>query len=129
MKSIQDVMSESIFVAAPGDSLLSATRKMVERNISCLLVMDADKMVGIVSGRDILRAMVTTGDVSSHTVGEVMTSPVISFPVSGFILDLFTMMETRKVKQIPILDEQGSVVGIVTQTDLVRGISHMLEVK
>lgn len=95
--------------------LLSAVNLMRDSKLSCLLVMDNDKPVGIVTERDIVRlaADLLTGK-PCDTLANVMTGSLITLPVSTTIDQARAVMAERKIRKLLLVDETGHCCGLVT---------------
>ncbi|HMR06020.1 MAG TPA: CBS domain-containing protein [Polyangiaceae bacterium] len=113
----RDVMS-----IAPDDSVFSAIEAMAKHGVGALLVMDDDKLVGIVSERDDARKVILAGRSSKETpVRAIMSSKVICAEPSRTIQEGMAIMTERKIRHLPVL-EGAKVVGVVSIGDLVKAI-------
>ncbi|MHC4417753.1 MAG: sigma 54-interacting transcriptional regulator, partial [Planctomycetota bacterium] len=117
---IADVMSRDVINISPDDTVVYAARVMSESKISCIVVLDGDDLAGIVTERDFLEK-VGGGekDFAKRKVAEIMSSPVASVPPSLAVFEASKLMGEKGIKRLVVVEE-GSVVGIVTQTDLIR---------
>ncbi|MHC4147974.1 MAG: sigma 54-interacting transcriptional regulator [Planctomycetota bacterium] len=117
---IADVMSRDVISISPDDTVVYAARVMSESKISCIVVLDGDDLAGIVTERDFLEK-VGGGekDFAKRKVAEIMSSPVASVPPSLAVFEASKLMGEKGIKRLVVVEE-GSVVGIVTQTDLIR---------
>lgn len=87
---------------------------LVEHDISGLPVVDEDdRVIGVVSRTDLL----VRGD---HTAREVMSAPPVTIHAEQTVTEAARLMTRRGVKRIPVVDEEGRLVGIVTRRDLLR---------
>ncbi len=117
MSSIESLMSQPPVTAAADEPLRAAVRRMHEHRVGSILVVEGSRAIGIVTERDVLRAVSTTSD--STTVGEVMTSPVDGVDrLSSADMVLGTMRE-RGFRHMPVTDH-GRPVGVVSLRDLMR---------
>lgn len=118
-------------LAAKGPTVWSVSRDatvydalalMSEKNVGALPVLDGQKLCGIFSERDYARKVVLRGKVSKEvTVGDVMTSPVVSVAPSARIEECMFLMTDRRVRHLPVLDG-GAIAGIVSIGDVVKEI-------
>lgn len=114
--------------------ILEARRLMLDKRIRHLLVTDADRLLGIVTDRDIrlnLPSRATSLSVweinhllTKLTVGQVMTQSLITVSPDRPARDGARLMLNHKIGALPVLDD-GHLVGIVTETDIVRAFVHM----
>jgi len=126
---ICDVMSKEVVTALPGDTLFAAVKQMTETGISCLVVMDGGRVLGILTERDVLRAVAgPQADFRRITVAQTMSSPVQSAPASLSIVTAGRIMEARQIRRLPVL-EGKQLVGIVTQTDITRGLITLIPLR
>ncbi len=117
---VGEVMTEDVAVAPPDQPVVSAAQQMSQMNISCVVVIENDQVVGIVTETDLLKRAVASGkNFQSLQVREIMTGPVLSVGPHLSVLAAARMMEQSHIKRLVILSN-GRLVGIVTQTDLVR---------
>ena len=106
----------------PGTSVYDALRVMAETNVGALIVLENDKLVGIVSERDYARKVILQGRSSASTlVQDIMSTRVLCARPDQTVEDCMSMMTTKAVRHLPVL-ENKSVVGIVSIGDLVKAI-------
>lgn len=113
----------SIKVATIRSALLlkDALKKMVKRNIGCVVVVDRGKPVGIVTERDISRQVAKGPKTLGIQVKRVMSSPLISVTPTTRNQEAMEMMLKHGIRRLPIMD-RGRLVGIVTDRDLLRWV-------
>jgi len=120
---VKDVMSEDVITIPPDETAVSAAKAMSAKNISCIVVVDNDSVVGIATEKDFLaRISGKDKDLSRTAVAEIMSRPVESAPPDLSIFDASAVMEAKRIKRLPILAGKR-LVGIVTQTDLTRALT------
>jgi CBS domain-containing protein len=117
-QEIRDVMTQDV-VALPTDtSLADASRAMRERDIGDVLVVDGDRLAGIVTDRDIVvRAIAEDRSPSDTTVGELATGDVTSLSPEDSVEDAIRIMRDQAVRRIPVVENHRPV-GIVSIGDL-----------
>jgi CBS domain-containing protein len=117
-QEIRDVMTQDV-VALPTDtSLADASRAMRERDIGDVLVVDGDRLAGIVTDRDIvIRAIAEDRSPSDTTVGELATGDVTSLSPEDSVEDAIRIMRDQAVRRIPVVENHRPV-GIVSIGDL-----------
>ncbi len=87
---------------------------------SCALVIENDRLVGILTERDIVKLSAEAKDLENLSTGEVMSRPVIAFKESEF-QDIFTtvnILQKHQIRHLPVLDEKGYLLGIITHESL-----------
>jgi len=104
---------------APGDTLESALRIMVERNIGVLPVTEGEKLVGIISERDFLRRVLYKGIPLQTEVRAVMTEKISTVGSNESIQRCMELMTELRVRHLPVVDS-GKLIGILSIGDVVR---------
>jgi CBS domain-containing protein len=113
---ITEIMTEAAVTDRPDDSLEAAAKKMWEQQTGSLLVTDGEELVGIVTERDILRA-VATGTPLDTPLSAVMTKDLVTVDPGTSLRDAARIMTEKWIRHLPVLDG-GKLVGIVSQRDL-----------
>jgi len=121
--SVCEVMSKEVATISPDDIVISAAKIMSDKKISCLVVIDQGNVVGIITETDVLRRVGSSGkDIFRAKLSRIMSCPVESVHPDLSILEASKIMGVKHIKRLPILKD-GRLVGIVTQTDLVRALT------
>jgi CBS domain-containing protein len=102
-------------------SVLEAARQMIDANVGSMLVTVDGEITGIVTERDYLRRVVLQekGD-RETTVREIMTSPLIVVTPDTSIEDCMSIITERRIRHLPVADESGEVIGLVSIGDVVK---------
>ena len=117
---VGDVMSTNVTTISADRTVFSAVKTMSENKISCIIVVDDAKVVGILTETDILKRVASrNNDFNKRSVAEIMSSPVETVSHDLSILKAAEISEKKNIKRLPVL-ENKRLVGIVTQTDIVR---------
>ncbi len=115
-KSPDSLIQTAFLALPPSASIQQAIEIMSEARESCVLIIENQKLLGIFTERDIVRITANSKLVKNKTLAEVMTKKIITISVSK-TKDIFTLsklLSTNKIRHIPVLDEQGQLLGIVT---------------
>ena len=122
MPTVKDVLAvkgESLFTIGSHLTVLDATRVMNQHKIGAVVVMDAGRVVGIFSERDVLRRVVaeerSPRDVK---VADVMTKDVICCAMSDDLDDVSAIMKDRRIRHVPVCDTDGTLHGIISIGDV-----------
>ena len=121
-KNILDQKGREIWSVDPGSTVLDAIRKMAEKRVGALLVMDGDNLTGVFSERDYARKVALEGKSSRNTpVSEIMTPEVVVATPQNSVEDCMALMTEKRIRHLPVVEE-GSVVGVLSIGDLVKAI-------
>ncbi len=124
MAVITEVLKEKgsgVIGVEPTTTVYQAIEQMVENNCGSLLVMHDDDIAGIFTERDYLRKVALQGRTAHDTsVQEVMTSPVVVCETGTEIDEALAMMTDRRIRHLPVVDDEGDLLGIVTEADFLR---------
>jgi PAS domain S-box-containing protein len=115
-----DVMSKEVTTISPDETVLSAAKRMCEDNISCIIVVDNARVAGILTETDLLKGIAAgDGDFDKMPITRIMSRPVESISPDLSVLEAGKIAEAKHIKRLPVLDGD-QLVGIITQTDLIR---------
>ena len=125
MHSVRDILKQKngeIWSIEPGESVLEAIRTMGRRGIGALLVMEGERLVGILSERDYARKVILQGRRSeTTTVGEIMSTEVLTIPPETMAREGLSLMTLKYIRHLPVV-EDGQVIGVVSIGDLVKSV-------
>jgi len=125
MSTVRELLqgkSPQIWSVPPNVSVYRALELMAEQNIGALLVMEAGKLVGILSERDYARKVILQGRSSKTTaVDELMTPLVYCVEPSHTVEECMALMTTKRIRHLPVVAE-GEVVGVISIGDVVKAI-------
>lgn len=106
-------------VAELTDTALDVARRMRDSRVGCVVVTRASRPIGIVTDRDLAIRVVAEGrDPAKTRVSEIVTYDATTVPRTAGIETAARMMRDRGIRRLPIVTEDGRVVGIVTADDL-----------
>lgn len=115
---VSDVMTEARITDSAEDTLRAAAQRMWEQQTGSLLILDGESVAGIVTERDVMKAVGQGHDPQSTTVAEIMTTEVLTVAPATTLHEAARHMAARWIRHLPVIDE-GRVVGMVSQRDLV----------
>ena len=120
LRDILQHKGRRVFTCSPSDALSQAVGCLVEHNIGSLVVLDQERMIGILTERDILRACdAGGGSIAGQTVRERMTGdPIIGSPDDD-ISHVMGIMTDHRIRHLPVVDGD-ELIGLVSIGDLVK---------
>jgi len=111
-----------VHTIAPTASVFDALTLMAEKNIGAVLVVEGERIVGIITERDYARKMILMGRTSKETlVRAIMTSEVMYVRPGHTSEECMALMTDSRVRHLPVIDD-GRLVGLVSIGDLVKDI-------
>ncbi len=111
-------MTQATLTDAPDDTLAEASAKMWQQQTGSLLIMDGDRLIGIVTERDVLRTVGEGHDPKTVSLRDVMTADVVTVSSDLTIREAAQIMFDKWFRHLPVVDAGGAVVGIVSLRDL-----------
>jgi len=116
---ISEIMSRDVVIVSPTDSLQMVAQKMAEIDSGIMPVGEKDRLVGIVTDRDIVLRAVAKGKTPGKSTARDVMSPDIKYCYEDETLeDAARNMSTLQVKRLPVLNREKRLVGIVSLGDL-----------
>jgi len=147
---VKDVMSKNVITIYPEDSISDAIEKMAKNNISGLIVVEGEKVVGVISESDVLRVFKSEiPEISASTsvtlsillilekgikaingmkkigklkVKDLMSKRIFYVKPEDTILEAARIMSKKDVRRLPVIDENGKLVGVISRTDILRAL-------
>ena len=124
MNGLSEILAEKGEVVLRIDadlSVLDAVRRMVDFNVGSLLVTDEGRDIGIVTERDYLRRVTLEGrDERETPVREIISSPLVVATRQTTVTECMALMTDRRIRHVPVVGDDGEVVGLVSIGDLVK---------
>ena len=129
--NISELMSKDPCTVSPDTPVSEAARLMKEEDVGMVPVIERvggaetrGRLVGVITDRDIAIRTVAEGRASDSPVRDVMSSGVRTAKPSDSVESVMELMGREQVRRVPIVDERGSLVGVVAQADLARKAKH-----
>ncbi|HKQ71466.1 MAG TPA: CBS domain-containing protein [Polyangiaceae bacterium] len=122
MPTVRDILKHKgagVATIAPARTVIEAAQSMNDRRIGSLVVLRDGEVIGMFTERDILvRVVAARKDPETTTVGEVMTTPIVSCTPDTPLSECKSMVTNLRIRHIPVIEE-GKLLGIVTSGDVV----------
>ncbi|HLC58107.1 MAG TPA: CBS domain-containing protein [Candidatus Nanoarchaeia archaeon] len=119
METAKEIMSKNVRTSDEGESIYNVAGVMKKYNISTVIITRAGAPAGIITERDMAQKVAANAlDVKLVSARSVMSSPLKAIKPDTNIYYAHSLMQKEGFKKLPVLDEKGRLVGIVTQTDI-----------
>lgn len=127
--TLKEIMVRDVVTITKDKYVSKAAEIMAEKNIGSLVVMENDNIIGIITERDLLRKAIGKGlDLKTVTVGQIMSTPVITSSSELSIIDASELLAENNIKKLPVVDD-NRLVGIVTEKDIANAMRlHLLKI-
>lgn len=147
--TVKDVMTHLVVTLRPSDTITDAAKRLLSNWISGAPVVDGGQLVGIVSEADLMKAftppprrgvsvapyplmfLLLRGtprhEARYSSVSDVMTKNVVTIKPNDSIWEAASLIDRYGVRRLPVIEDEGYVVGIVTRSDLVRCMARSHE--
>lgn len=117
-KSIRDLMTQNPRAVRPDDTVVDAARMMRDENVGSLPVVDSDRLIGMVTDRDVSVRVVAEGrDPSEVSVQEIASRNPVTAEATSDLNEALQLMARHQVRRLPVTEE-GRLVGIIAQADV-----------
>lgn len=117
-KKCREIMTRNVKTANRETSLQEVAALMREGDMGAVPVVENGKLVGIVTDRDIVVRAVAEGKDFSLAVGEVMTNEIFASKENDFVFEAIRLMGDKQVRRIPVINDEGELVGIIAMADV-----------
>lgn len=121
---VRDVMTPATVTESRGDSLRAAAARMWRQQTGSLLVTEDGRLAGIITERDVLRAVALGANPDKSTVDDVMTAEVFTVPPDLNLQDAARLMAGRWIRHLPVADGE-EILGVVSMRDMTGVLAAM----
>ncbi|HVP81885.1 MAG TPA: CBS domain-containing protein [Nitrososphaeraceae archaeon] len=135
--TVSTIMTPNVITVNEKQTLREASKFMYQHNIGGLIVLmdtsnnenaEIDKPIGIITERDIARLVAFSSNLSTDTaISEVMSKPLITINQNSSIKEVTDLMQQNDIRRLPIVDNKGKLVGIITAKDILRSLMEFLK--
>ena len=127
---IKDIMHTKLTIVKPDTYIENVAREMASNKTSCGLVMEKEKVVGIITEKDITRRLVAIGrDPKKTKAKEIMSSPIIAVDEESLLADAALVMAKNKVRRLAVIDRNNKLIGMVTANDLAKALAYQMKLE
>ena len=122
MSKVKDIMTKMVVTVESNRTVSEATALMTEKNVSNLIVMDAQKPKGIVTERDFVRKVLAKNKPATTKISEIMSTPLRVIDPDAPIKEAARKMIRKGIRRLPVIQD-NKLVGIITTTDIAKQLS------
>ena len=124
--TVESIMTPKVVSVEAGCPLEEILKKLYAYGVSCVLVCEEDTPVGIISERDIVGIALNLSSgkgETRQTAYQLMTSPLVTIGVDAPIDEALEIVTEQRIRHLPVVDARGSLVGLVTQSNLLHALA------
>ena len=126
MKYVVELLEKKgndIWSVSPDTPVYKALQLMSDKNCGAVMVLDQDRLVGVLSERDYARKVTLKGRSSKNTpVEEIMSPDVVCIQPTQTIDDCMVLMTAQRIRHLPVVEEEGTLVGLISIGDVVKEV-------
>jgi len=116
---VSNIMKRNVISIDSSMTVKDAAKMMSDSGVGCIIVMEKNSTVGILTERDFVRKIIAHEKSLSTQVKDVMSSPLITINPDESVWELAQLMKVKRIHKVPVVDK-GKLIGIATSTDLTR---------
>jgi CBS domain-containing protein len=123
--TVERVMSKVVMAVELNINAKDCARAMAKRGVSCAVITQTGTAIGIVTERDLVsKVMAESMDAKNVLVRDIMSTPLITITPDAPLTAAAGMMARYRIRRLVVVDEEGSLVGIVTAGDIARSLAE-----
>ena len=127
---VKDVMRTQLVVVGVEDPIIEVAKKMADARSSYSLVMEKERVVGIITERDLVRRVLAEDkDPKEVRAEDVMSSPIIAVIEDSLLTDAALIMAKNKVRKLVVVNKENRLVGVVTASDLAKILAYQMKLE
>lgn len=114
----REIMTSNVRTVTRVTTLHEVARLMRDGDVGVMPVVENEKLVGIITDRDIVVRAIAEGKNADALVGDVMTTEIFSVKPDDFAFEAIRLMGDRQVRRVPVVSETGELAGIIAMADI-----------
>jgi len=116
---VKEIMTREVCTATKNETLLDASKKMMKFGVGSVVVVENGRPIGIVTEKDILFKVVSKNKIPSKVkLADIMSTPLITVKPTTSLREAADIMRKRGIRRLPVIDDKGDLVGIITDNDI-----------
>lgn len=121
--TVADFAQTDVVTAQADDDLTTVTERMREEAVGSVVIVAEDEPISIISDRKVAMAAIE-GDISERTAEEFMTDELVTAHIDTEVDDLIETMSDEAIRRVPLVDDEGSLAGVVSMDDLLVRLAN-----
>jgi CBS domain-containing protein len=127
-KRCREIMTSNVITAHREMTLQEVAVLLRDGDMGSLPVVENEKLVGIVTDRDIVVRAMAEGKDFTTQIGEVMTTEIFSVKPNDFVFEAIRLMGDKQIRRVPVVEESGELVGIISMADVALELEDEREI-
>ena len=125
---VEDVMAKNVVTVDRKTTVKDGASLMARRKCSCLVVLQGDDALGIVTERDLVRKILAAGvDPSKVLMSDVMSTPLVTIGPEATVSQAAEKMSEYLIRRLVVVDDDGALVGLITAGDIAKLLARKKE--
>jgi CBS domain-containing protein len=121
---VQEIMAANVLAVDAAATVKDAAVLMSKKAYGCVLVVEGNRAIGIITERDIVRKIAAEGiDPSKVRAADIMSTPLVTIPVNSTIMEAAERMSAYRIRRIVVVHEDGVLAGLLTAGDLAKWLA------
>ena len=117
---LREAMTPNPTTVEPGTTVQEAARLMKSDDVGSLPIVEGDRLVGVVTDRDLAIRVLAEGKSADTTVGEIASKDVVTVDPQQSLEEAARLMAEHQIRRLPVTEEDGKLVGILAQADVAQ---------
>ena len=123
--NVADIMAKTVLAVDLNTNVKDCSRAMAKRGVSCSVVTQVNRAIGIVTERDLVsKVLADAVDPTKVFVKDIMSTPLITVSPDASLTDAASQMAEYRVRRLVVVNMSGSMVGIITAGDIARSLAE-----
>jgi CBS domain-containing protein len=119
-QTIRDAMTANPTAVRPDTSVLEAAQQMKSEDVGALPIVEGDRLVGVVTDRDLAIRVLAEGKDAETAVSEIASKDVVTVDPQQSLEEAARLMAEHQVRRLPVCEEDGKLVGMLAQADIAQ---------
>ena len=123
-KKISQIMNKNVFTIQKHEHIRNVITKMADKSVSCVVIAENERPIGIFTERDMARLLIEHKDISGLKIENVMVSPPYVVNENATFNDAAEIMKNKNIRRMIVVDQEGKIAGLITLSDIIKGLER-----